>query len=127
MARALALACDYAARREAFGRPLIEQPLHARTLADMRAEFEGAFALAFEVVQLLGRVEQGQAASHETALLRLLTPLAKLWTGKVAEAAAILQIEELMANEAVLRHLTKKHPDMLSEFDSIVRLVMLEK
>ncbi|MBP1475568.1 acyl-CoA dehydrogenase family protein [Frateuria sp. MAH-13] len=86
MARALALACDYAARREAFGRPLIEQPLHARTLADMRAEFEGAFALAFEVVQLLGRVEQGQAASHETALLRLLTPLAKLWTGKVAVA-----------------------------------------
>ncbi|MGN6280479.1 acyl-CoA dehydrogenase family protein [Frateuria sp.] len=86
MARALALACDYAARREAFGRPLIEQPLHARTLADMRAEFEGAFALAFEVVQLLGRVEQGQAAPHESALLRLLTPLAKLWTGKVAVA-----------------------------------------
>jgi hypothetical protein len=86
MARALALTCDYAARREAFGRPLIEQPLHAQTLADMRAEFEGAFALAFEVVQLLGRVEQGQAAPHETALLRLLTPLAKLWTGKLAVA-----------------------------------------
>ncbi|MEI7036000.1 acyl-CoA dehydrogenase family protein [Fulvimonas yonginensis] len=86
MARALALACDYAARREAFGRPLIEQPLHAQTLAGMRAEFEGAFALAFEVVQLLGRVEQAQAAPHEPALLRLLTPLAKLWTGKLAVA-----------------------------------------
>jgi alkylation response protein AidB-like acyl-CoA dehydrogenase len=86
MARALALACDYAARREAFGRPLIEQPLHAQTLAGMRAEFEGAFALAFEVVQLLGRVEQGLAAPHEPALLRLLTPLAKLWTGKAAVA-----------------------------------------
>src|SRR5690348_4340719 len=86
MARALALACDYAARREAFGRPLIEQPLHAQTLADMRAEFEGAFAFAFEVVQLLGRVEQGRAAPHEAALLRLLTPLAKLWTGKAAVA-----------------------------------------
>jgi len=86
MARALALACDYAARREAFGRPLVEQPLHAQTLADMRAEFEGAFALAFEVVQLLGRVEQGQAAPHDAALLRLLTPLAKLWTGKLAVA-----------------------------------------
>ena len=86
MARALALACDYAARREAFGRALIEQPLHAQTLAAMRAEFEGAFALAFEVVQLLGRVEQAQAAPHEAALLRLLTPLAKLWTGKLAVA-----------------------------------------
>ena len=86
MARALALACDYAAHREAFGRPLIEQPLHAQTLADMRAEFEGAFALAFEVVALLGRVEQGLAAPHEPALLRLLTPLAKLWTGKASVA-----------------------------------------
>lgn len=36
-------------------------------------------------------------------------------------------LAKLMANEAILRHLTKKHPDMLSEFDSIVRLVMLEK
>jgi len=86
MARALALACDYAARREAFGRPLIEQPLHAQTMAGMRAEFEGAFALAFEVAQLLGRVEQGRAAPHESTLLRLLTPLAKLWTGKAAVA-----------------------------------------
>lgn len=86
MARALSLACDYAARREAFGRPLIEQPLHAQTLAGMRAEFEAAFALAFELAGLLGRVEQGQAAAHEAALLRLLTPLAKLWTGKAAVA-----------------------------------------
>ncbi|MEW9571325.1 acyl-CoA dehydrogenase family protein [Rhodanobacter sp. Si-c] len=84
MARAIALARDYAMRREAFGHPLIELPLHAQTLADMQAEFEGAFALAFEVAQLLGRVEHGSAAPHETALLRLLTPLAKLWTGKLS-------------------------------------------
>jgi acyl-CoA dehydrogenase len=84
MARAIALARDYAERRLAFGRPLIEQPLHAQTLADMQAEFEGAFALAFEVAQLLGRVEHGTAAPHEAQLLRLLTPLAKLWTGKLA-------------------------------------------
>ncbi len=84
MARALSLARDYATHRQAFGRPLIEQPLHAQTLADMQAEFEGAFALAFEVAHLLGRVEHGTAAAHEAALLRLLTPLAKLWTGKLA-------------------------------------------
>ena len=84
MARAIALARDYAERRQVFGRPLIEQPLHAQTLADMQAEFEGAFALAFEVAQLLGRVEHGPAAPHEAQLLRLLTPLAKLWTGKLA-------------------------------------------
>lgn len=84
MARAISLARDYASRRYAFGRPLAEQPLHAQTLADMQAEFEGAFALAFEVTHLLGRVEHGQAEPHEAALLRLLTPLAKLWTGKLA-------------------------------------------
>ena len=86
MARAIALAHDYATRRQAFGRPLIEQPLHAQTLADMQAQFEGAFALAFEVAHLLGRVEHGEARPHEVALLRLLTPLAKLWTGKLAVA-----------------------------------------
>jgi alkylation response protein AidB-like acyl-CoA dehydrogenase len=84
MARAISLARDYASRRQAFGRPLIEQPLHAQTLADMQAEFEGAFALAFEVAHLLGRVEHGAVQSHEVALLRLLTPLSKLWTGKLA-------------------------------------------
>ncbi|MCW0202521.1 MAG: acyl-CoA dehydrogenase family protein [Rhodanobacter thiooxydans] len=84
MARAIALARDFAERRRAFGRPLIEQPLHTQTLADMQAQFEGAFALAFEVAHLLGRVEHGTVAPHEVALLRLLTPLAKLWTGKLA-------------------------------------------
>jgi len=84
MARALSLARDYATRRRAFGKRLIDQPLHAHTLADMQAEFEAAFALTFEVAQLLGRVEHGAALPHEVALLRLLTPLAKLWTGKMA-------------------------------------------
>lgn len=36
-------------------------------------------------------------------------------------------LAKLMANEAVLRHLTKKHPDVLNEFDSIVRMVTLDK
>jgi acyl-CoA dehydrogenase len=84
MARAISLARDFAMRRQAFGRPLIEQPLHAHTLADMQAEFEAAFALAFEVAHLLGRVEHHNAAVHEAAALRLLTPLTKLWTGKLA-------------------------------------------
>jgi len=36
-------------------------------------------------------------------------------------------LAKLMDNEAVLRHLTKKYPDVLNEFASIVRLVTLEK
>ena len=84
MARAIALARDYATRRSVFGARLIDQPLHARTLADMQAEFEAAFSLTFFVAELLGRTEQGEGAAHEAALLRLLTPLAKLWTAKVS-------------------------------------------
>lgn len=84
MRRCLALAFDYARRRTAFGRPLIEQPLHRATLAGLQAEFEAAFHLVFFVTQLLGSVETGTATAREKALLRLLTPLAKLWTGKLA-------------------------------------------
>ncbi len=93
MARCLALAGDYARRREAFGKRLIDQPLHARTLADMQAEFAGAFALAFFVTDLLGRVESGRAEAHEASLLRLATPLAKLWTGKLATRIASETLE----------------------------------
>jgi len=84
MRRCLVLATDYARRRHAFGRPLIEQPLHASTLASLHAEFAAAFELGFHVVELLGRIETGVASDDERALLRLLTPLAKLWTGKLA-------------------------------------------
>jgi alkylation response protein AidB-like acyl-CoA dehydrogenase len=93
MARCVALARDYAGRRQVFGKPLIEQPLHARTLADMQAEFEGAFALSFHVAELLGRVEHGVGPPHEADLLRLLTPLAKLWTGKLSVALASETLE----------------------------------
>lgn len=93
MRRALALAQDYATRRRAFGRLLIEQPLHRATLADMQADFEAAFQLTFEVVSLLGRAQHGRAGEDERALLRLLTPLAKLWTGKLAVAMTSEAIE----------------------------------
>ena len=38
--------------------------------------------LAFEVVAILGRLERGAARPQDEALLRLLTPIAKLTTGK---------------------------------------------
>lgn len=36
-------------------------------------------------------------------------------------------LAKLMTNEAILRHLTKHHPDVLNEFDSIVQIVALDK
>src|SRR5690606_20886840 len=88
MRRGLALARDYARRRVQFGAPLSEKPLHLDTLAGIQAEMEGAFHLAFRVVELLGRAERKEASEREFALLRLLTPVTKLTTAKQCVAAA---------------------------------------
>jgi acyl-CoA dehydrogenase len=88
MRRCIALARDYANRRIVFGKPLAEQPLHQDTLAAMQAEFEAAFHLTFYVTELLGRAQAGQADEAQQNLLRLLTPLVKLWTGKLAVTIA---------------------------------------
>ena len=87
MRRGLALACDYAAKREVFGTPLNEQPLHVDTLAGVQATFEGAFHLTFRAAELLGQDEAEGLRGEEAHLLRLLTPLAKLTTAKQAVAA----------------------------------------
>lgn len=36
-------------------------------------------------------------------------------------------LAKLMANDSILRHLTKHHPDVLNEFDSIVSMAALDK
>ena len=86
MRRGLALARDYATRRHAFGRPLCNQPLHVETLAKLEVDFEASFHLAFFAAQLLGKQEMGTATTQERVILRLLTPLAKLFTAKKAVA-----------------------------------------
>jgi alkylation response protein AidB-like acyl-CoA dehydrogenase len=86
MRRGIALARDYAQRREAFGAPLAEQPLHRDTLGGLQAEYEAAFHLTFRVAELLGREEAGEMAAGEELLLRVLTPVAKLTTARQAVA-----------------------------------------
>jgi hypothetical protein len=88
MRRGLALARDFARKRVAFGAPLLDQALHADTLAALEAEARGALLLAFRVVELLGREEAGVASEGERQLARVLTPIAKLTTGKQAVAVA---------------------------------------
>jgi alkylation response protein AidB-like acyl-CoA dehydrogenase len=88
MRRGLALTSDYARKRVAFGAPLSEKPLHRDTLAGLEAEAEAAFHLAFYVAGLTGRSETGEITEDETLLLRLLTPVMKLTTGKQAVTVA---------------------------------------
>ncbi|XP_020776606.1 acyl-CoA dehydrogenase family member 11-like isoform X1 [Boleophthalmus pectinirostris] len=86
MRRVVQLACDYATRRKAFGKLLKDHPLHMQTLARMEVETRGAFLLVMDVCRLLGLEETGIATELDSHLLRLLTPVVKLYTGKQAVA-----------------------------------------
>src|SRR4029434_3807093 len=82
MRRGVALASDYARKRVAFGAPLSEKPLHRDTLATLQAETEAAFHLAFYVAELTGQSETSEILENDARLLRILTPVMKLTTGK---------------------------------------------
>ncbi len=86
MRRGLNLARDYATKREAFGRKLKDQPLHMETLAALEVECTAACLLVFSLGELLGKDEVGEATKEESLLLRLLTPVVKLFTAKQAIA-----------------------------------------
>lgn len=91
--RGLALARDYAQKREAFGDVLINHPLHQETLADLQAQQEGMVHLSFRVAELLGQWEANPPEEPDWNLLRLLTPIAKLTTAKQAVAGTSEVIE----------------------------------
>jgi acyl-CoA dehydrogenase len=93
MRRGLALARSYARQRKAFGQPLDKLPLHVDTLAGLEAETWGAFLMTFLLVELNGRQDAGEIDDQQRALLRLLTPLTKLVTGKQAVAVVTEVIE----------------------------------
>jgi putative acyl-CoA dehydrogenase len=78
MRQALAIALDHTAQREAFGKPLLEQPLMRNVLADLALESEAATALAIR----LARAFDKPGDAHEAALARVLTPVAKFWICK---------------------------------------------
>ena len=88
MRRGVALSSDYARKRVAFGAPLSEKPLHRDTLATLQAEAEAAFHLAFYVAELTGQNETSEILENDARLLRILTPVMKLTTGKQAVMVA---------------------------------------
>ncbi|PAV72169.1 hypothetical protein WR25_00019 [Diploscapter pachys] len=82
MRRIISLARDYSTRRTVFGRLQADWPLHTATLAKMEVETRGCFLLIFESARLLGMTESKQGTSEDSALLRLVTPIVKLYAGK---------------------------------------------
>eukprot|EP01122_Echinamoeba_exundans_P013982 TRINITY_DN622_c0_g1_i8.p1 TRINITY_DN622_c0_g1~~TRINITY_DN622_c0_g1_i8.p1 ORF type:complete len:952 (+),score=155.20 TRINITY_DN622_c0_g1_i8:2977-5832(+) len=93
--RAVAIARDYASRRKVFGNKLCDQPLHLATLADMECELRGALYLTLDVCVLQGLVEVHKATEKQNVLVRLLTPLCKLYTAKQGIQIASESMESL--------------------------------
>jgi alkylation response protein AidB-like acyl-CoA dehydrogenase len=91
--RGLMLARGYAARREAFGRRLDQQPLQRHVLTQLAVQAEAALVLTMRLAQLLGRLECGVATDEERLLFRLGSSLAKLYTARQAVAGASEAIE----------------------------------
>ncbi|XP_039254184.2 acyl-CoA dehydrogenase family member 11-like isoform X1 [Styela clava] len=84
MKRLLQLAVDYSCRRTAFGSKLCDNTLHVQTLARIDIETRAAFLMTFEIIRLLGLEEAGIATNQDLALIRILTPVCKLYTAKQA-------------------------------------------
>jgi alkylation response protein AidB-like acyl-CoA dehydrogenase len=87
MRRGLSYAHTFATARRVAGGRLSASPLHRATLGTLAVDAAGAFALAGHGFALLGRVEVGQDPPAG-AELRVVAPLAKLATGRLAVASA---------------------------------------
>jgi alkylation response protein AidB-like acyl-CoA dehydrogenase len=92
MRRGLAYARAYAQARHVAGGRLAASPLHRATLGTLGVDAAGAFALAAHAFALLGRVEV-EEDEQAAAELRIVAPLAKLATGKLAVASASEYLE----------------------------------
>jgi alkylation response protein AidB-like acyl-CoA dehydrogenase len=92
MRRGLEYALSYAGERTIATGVLRDNPLHRATLGSLAVDAIGCFALAAHAYHLLGRVEtDGDPAA--AAELRLVAPLAKLTTGRLAVASASEYLE----------------------------------
>lgn len=83
--RLLDLAKDFSNKRIAFKKKINEHPLHIRTLADAEVDCQAMFHLTMFTADLLGKEECGteDEKNYAAPLLRLFTPIAKLWTAKI--------------------------------------------
>ena len=80
----LSLARDYATRREAFGRRINAHSLHMQTMAKMETEIRGCTILMLDLAHKTGLEDCGLISDEDSMILRLLMPVAKMYTAKRA-------------------------------------------
>lgn len=111
MRAALAEAVHHTRHRAAFGKPLIDQPLMARVLADMSLDLAGVLALSLRLAESFDMADDQPA---EAAYRRLMTPVVKYWACKTAPAFIYEAMECLGGNgyveESALPRLYREAP-----------------
>jgi putative acyl-CoA dehydrogenase len=83
MRMALAQAIHHCRHRQAFGKPLIGQPLMRNVLADLALEWEAALALSLRVARA---VDAAPRDAREAFFARIATAIGKYWICKRAPA-----------------------------------------
>ncbi|MCX8998892.1 acyl-CoA dehydrogenase family protein [Rhizobiaceae bacterium BDR2-2] len=83
MRASLAEAVHHARGRSVFGRMLVSQPIMTRVLADMALDVAAATVLSF---RLASAFDKARISPEDAAYARLMTPIVKYWTTKIAPA-----------------------------------------
>ena len=115
MGRGLLESKIHAANRDAFGETIDQYPLMRADLVDMVVDHEAATAYTFEAARLFSererarRAGEGDDRSSETyRLMRLLVPIAKLRTARMAVDTASYAMEVLGGNGYVSDFVTNR-------------------
>ena len=98
MRMAVAEAVHHARQRQAFGGPLVGQPMMIRVLADMALDAVAAAALVFRLAEAFDRANDDPA---EAAFARLMTPVTKYWVCKAASPLIAEAMECIGGNATV--------------------------
>lgn len=99
--RAAREAHEYARRRLAFGRPILDFHTLARIVARLRTEACAARSVTFALAALSDRIRLGEASETERGAFRMLVNLNKFWTSIHATLSIRDAIEVLGGNGAI--------------------------
>ncbi len=100
MRRAFVEAHGFALHRRAFGRPIIEFPAVAETLARMKLRATAGLATTFRVLEMSDRVET-EPEPEQVAARRIAVMINKYWTARAGTRTARDAIEVLGGNGTI--------------------------
>lgn len=93
MRRAFALSEAYGNIRQTFGKKIQEHLLFKKSLRELEITYQSNTLLALFLTKLLGKEDCKKSTSQDRELLRILTPIAKLYTAKGAIQSTSEEIE----------------------------------